>query len=102
MSAFAVPLEWHGISVVFVEVVGDGFLKCTNASERSSSNAFVGDLRKEAFDLIDPGGAGRREMNVISRMSGEPTLHARCFMSRVVVHDEVNLDTWLFWYGVLD
>ena len=87
---------------MFVEVVGDCFFKCANASERSASDAFVGDLRKETFDLIEPGGARGSEVNVISRMSGEPTLHARCFVRRIVVHDEVNLDTRLFWYGVFN
>ena len=87
---------------MFVEVICDCFFKFANASERSASDAFVGDLRKETFDLIDPRGAGGSEMYVISRMSGEPTLHARCFVSRVVVHDEVNLDTGLFWYGVFN
>jgi len=48
------PLEWPRILVVVVQVVSDCSFQLTDIAKRSASDAFVGDLGKEAFDLIEP------------------------------------------------
>src|SRR5260221_8775410 len=52
----------------------------------------VGDKRKEALDLIEPGGAGGREMDMPARPFGEPVADQRGFVRGVVVHDKMEVE----------
>ena len=48
--------------------------------------------REEALDLVEPGGAGRREVDMPTRMAGQPTLDGRGLVGGVVVHDQMNVE----------
>ena len=45
-----------------------------------------------AFDLIDPGGGGRREVDVIVGPPRQPRLDRGGFVGRVVVHDDMDVE----------
>ena len=60
----------------------------------------VGEQCEPAFDLIEPGGAGRREMHVIARVAGEPSLDGRRLVSGVIV--EHQMDVKIGRHGLLD
>ena len=62
-----------------------------DASIDATSDLFVGDKGKEAFDLIEPGRTGRSEMDMPARPFGQPFADQRCFMSGIVVHDEMDI-----------
>src|SRR5258708_10005737 len=47
--------------------------------------------REETFDLVEPGGACRRVVEMHERILPQPTLHLRCAMRRGVVEDHVQL-----------
>ena len=58
------PDEWLGLGVVLQQVVVDGGLQITDAGVAAASDAFRGDFGEEAFDEVQPGRAGRREMQM--------------------------------------
>ena len=86
------PHERFGLGIVGFEVVHDGLLQFGDASEDAASDALVGDLGKEALDLIEPrGGCGRKvEMN--ARMLGQPSLHGLGLVGGVIVHDQMKIE----------
>lgn len=48
---------------------------------------------KPAFDLVEPRGARRREVQVTSAVIGQPRLHDGMFVRCVVVKNDVDLET---------
>jgi hypothetical protein len=54
-------------SVDFFDEVGGG-------TERATTDSALGDEGEEAFDLVEPGGVGGREVNVPTRTAGRATL----------------------------
>ena len=51
-----------GLTVVFVEIVGDGLLQFIDALEDAAADALSGDLGKEALDHVGPrAGCGEGE-----------------------------------------
>ena len=60
----------------------------------------VGEPREPAFDLVKPGGAGRREVEVIARVAGEPGFDGRRFVGSVIV--EHQMDVEIGRHGLLD
>ena len=53
---------------------------------------FLGQEREEALDLVQPGSAGRREVDMPARMAGQPTLNGRRLVGCVVVHDQMDVE----------
>ena len=45
-----------------------------------------------ACNLVEPGGAGRREMKVIARVAGEPGFDGRRFVGSVIVEHQVDVE----------
>ena len=56
--------------VDFFDEVGGGI-------ERATTNSALSDEGEEAFDLVEPGGTGGREVNVPMRTAGEPSSDLR-------------------------
>jgi len=86
------PHEGLGISIVAVEIVMDRLLEVSHAPEDAAPDALGGDLGEEPLDQIEPGGAGRREMQLEARMPCEPSLHLGRFMRAVVVEHEMDIE----------
>ena len=52
----------------------------------------MSDEGEEAFDLVEPGGIGRREVNVPTRTACEPSSDLGMLMGGVVVDDEMDVE----------
>ncbi len=72
------------------DVIPDRLFQLSNGSKGAASQALACDLCEPALDLIQPRSAGRREMDPVTRMLGEPLFHVRVLVGSVVVEDEVN------------
>src|SRR6266404_6022799 len=77
--------------IIVFQILLNCFLQAGDAGERPTPNPFLGDLRKPALDLIDPRAAGRSEVQLVSRMTGEPSNHLRRLMRAVVVQHQMDL-----------
>jgi len=74
-----------------VQVFLDCLLQALYAGKRSPPNPLLGNFGKPALDLIDPGPAGRCEVQVVSRMACKPANHLRGLVGSVVIHHHMNL-----------
>lgn len=91
LISFGGPDERLGSLIVLLNVVHDCLNQLLDATERAASDAVVGDFAKPAFDQIQPGTAGGREMDVKSSMPFQPRLDLRMLVRCVVVHDQVQV-----------
>ena len=80
---------WMGVMKGDVRV--DGFGEFFDTAKDAAANALHGKVAKEAFDPVQPGGAGRREVKVEARIALLPRLDLFMLVRRVVLADEVNL-----------
>src|SRR6516225_10887371 len=85
------PCEWLGIGVVMTDEVHNVGAQSLDAAIDASPDLFVGDEGEEALDLIEPGRAGGREMDMPARPFGEPVADQRGLVRGVVVHDEMDI-----------
>ena len=74
-----------GVGIVGVNERSDVGLEVLDTAMDAALDLFVGEQREPAFDLIEPGGAGRREVHVITRMAGEPGCDRRRLVGGVIV-----------------
>jgi hypothetical protein len=58
---------------------------------RQQADALLRDFGEEALDEIEPGGTGRREVQMEAAMIGEPALHRGRLVRPVVVEHEMNI-----------
>jgi hypothetical protein len=68
--------------------------------ERAATDSALSDEGEEAFDLVEPGGVGGREVNVPTRTACEPSSDLGMLVGGVVVDDEMDVE--LGWYVGLD
>ena len=62
-----------------------------DAAESSVADSFARDFGKPRFDLVEPGGAGRREVHVMARWRCQPFLYLRMFVSSVLAVFSLHL-----------
>jgi hypothetical protein len=67
------PDEGFGIVVGFGEVPVDRGLELNDAFEDAALEPLAGQLGEEPLDSIEPGGRGRREVEVEPRMPSQPS-----------------------------
>jgi hypothetical protein len=72
-------------AIDFFDEVGGGL-------ERAAPDGALSDEGEEAFDLVEPGGVGRREMNVPVRTAGELNSDLGMLVGGVVVDDEMDVE----------
>src|ERR1041384_8219303 len=80
--ALATPLKGLRILVVGADIVADRLFKISDRPKCSSSNSCSRDFCEPAFDLVQPGGARRRKVDVVSRVLFKPCLHFWVFVFR--------------------
>src|ERR1700682_331130 len=87
------PDERLGFPVPVSQPLIDGRLQFFDTMECSAADHAVGDEPEEAFDLVEPGTACRREVKVEAAplRRFQPALDRRALVRGIVVHDEVNL-----------
>jgi len=86
------PLERSRMLIVSADVVLDCLDEVAHGMKGSATDAFACDLGKPAFDLVQPRGAGRSEVKVITRVCTEPPLHLRMLVGAVVVQNQMNIE----------
>src|SRR6516164_1839519 len=94
------PDEWLGMVIVGLNKGRDIGLELIDAAMDAALDLLIGEQREPAFDLVEPGGAGRREVEVIARVAGEPRFDGWRFVGGVVV--EHQMDVEIGWHGLLD
>ena len=85
------PDEGFWVFVPGLGVQEDGSLEGGDAGEGSSANGFLRDSGKPPFDQVEPGGAGRCQMEMEPRVLGQPGPDDRMFVRAVVVADQMDL-----------
>ena len=72
--------------------VADSGLQFTNAAECAAPDTSVREQAKEAFNLVEPTGAGGSEVHMLARAARKPALYFGHLVSAVVIHDQVNVE----------
>ena len=75
-----------------VDAALDFFDEVGGGIERAATNSLLGDEGEEPFDLVEPGGVGRREVNVPTRPACEPSSDLGMLVGGVVVDDEMDVE----------
>jgi hypothetical protein len=70
----------------------DRILELSDTREEAAPDALARDLAEESLDEIEPGNAGRREVELEAFVPGEPSLHRRRLVRSVVVEHEMNIE----------
>jgi hypothetical protein len=83
-----------------VDVAVDGGFEFRRGAVGTSPESVVGQQGEEPLDLVDPGGRGRRVVDVPARPLGEPVADELRFVARGVVHHHVDVEVG--WHSGLD
>ncbi len=81
--------------VVFGEIGLDSGLQGGDAGEHAAADAVSCDLGEEALDQIEPGRAGRREVQMEARMLCQPRFYGRSFVGAVIVDDQMQREAFV-------
>ena len=84
------PDERLGLLIVMSQVLVDGSFERRHAGEGAAPEARSSDIRKPAFDEIQPGAAGRDEVKVYPRVAGQPSSHRRTLVCTQVVQNQMQ------------
>ena len=87
------PDERLGVVIVGLDEGGDVGLQFLDAAMNAALDLFVGEQREPAFNLVQPGSAGRREVQVIARVAGQPGPDRRRLVGGVIVEHQVDVET---------
>ena len=71
------PGEWFGVLIISRDEGIDMGSQLCDRSKGGAGERLVGQDREPNLDLIEPGGARRREMKVDVGMAGEPAVGLR-------------------------
>src|SRR5271166_2753711 len=82
------------MGVVMIEIFADSGFEFRDTREHAATDAITSDQAEEAFDLVEPGRRGGREMHVETGMLGQPSLDRRVFMGRVVIRDQMQVEAF--------
>ena len=66
------PDERLRVVIVGLDEGSDVSLQLLHAAMHAAFDLLVGEQREPAFDLVEPGRAGRCEVQLVARMAGEP------------------------------
>src|ERR1700732_3448841 len=77
------------VVIVGLDEGGDIDLQLLDAAMDAALDLLVGKQCEPAFDLVEPGSAGRCEVQVITRVTGQPGPHWRGLVGGVVVKHQV-------------
>ena len=86
------PLERATGGVVVIDEVLDASDEVPDVAKRSASNGALRDQAKPPFHLIDPRTARQPVMDVIARPAGEPSLHGRVLVRRIVGDNQMHVE----------
>src|SRR5436305_11478385 len=84
------PFEGFGMEVVVIEESIDGGLRVSHRSEDAAFETSLAEGCEEAFDGVEPGSGGWREVEGPAWMASQPLAHRGMLVSRVIVEDRVD------------
>src|SRR5690606_15079490 len=76
----------------FFDVGVNSQLQLGNIGKSTSPDTLLRKFAKPALDQIQPGTAGRREMNMKARVATQPTLDLGVLMGCVVVNNQMEIE----------
>ena len=76
---------------MLVDISSNRFDELIDALEHPTANALLGDLAKPPLDQVEPRTARRDEVEVEPLVPLQPSPDLRMLMSRVVVHNQVEV-----------
>lgn len=85
------PDERLGALVVFVDILSDGRDQFFGTVKDTAPQSILCEIAEESFYHVQPGTAGRREVDMEPGMASEPTLHFGMFVRGLVVDDQVEI-----------
>src|SRR6478672_3195259 len=88
------PLNRSGFAIVGADVAHDFAGQIFDRSKDPACDEVALDFREPDFDLIKPGGIGRRVMDTYFRVSRQKIADRLGFMCAQVVADDVNGALW--------
>ena len=77
--------------VIGFDIVEDGHFQVADTFEGVPTDALFSDLGKPALDLVEPGGTGWGEVEMIAGAFFKPRGHFGGFMRSVVIQNDVNI-----------
>src|SRR6266478_4035453 len=80
-----------GCRVAWTDIGRDRGLERAGAPVRAAFDLLLGELREPAFDEIEPGTPGRREVQMEARPAGQPAVNHRRLVRAVVVENQVDV-----------
>src|SRR5437899_10129847 len=86
------PEEGASVAIVVLHELIDLGHELREAGKGAAADGALRDERKPALNLIEPGRVGRREVEVVAGMPGEPAAYLGVLVGPVVVHDEVHVE----------
>ena len=69
-----------------------GRLQFLDATVDAAADLALGQKREPALDLIEPGGVGGSEVEVIARPFGKPCFDRRRLVGGIIVHDQMDIE----------
>lgn len=82
-----------GVLVVSLDEVLDGVDERTDAGVASAFDLALGQQAEPAFDLVEPGGVGGREMKMIARALQQPAFDEIGLVRGIVVEHQMDFQT---------
>ena len=86
------PPEWLGIGVCHGDVVTDGRFQFGGGSVNTAAQSPRGEQSKPSLNLVDPGGRGRRVMDMPMRSFGKPAADHLGLVRAGIVHNDVGIE----------
>jgi len=85
------PFNWSGCFVVMTDVAQEFGAQVGHGVKDAACDDMTLDFGKPVFDLVEPGGVGRREVQAQVGMGCKKGIHQFGFMGREVIGDDVDL-----------
>ena len=79
------------MTVVVFEVSTDRSFQFAGAAVSPAAQLLFGEQREPALDQVEPGAAGRGEVQMEARMAQQPALDGRGLVGAVIIEDQVQL-----------
>ena len=80
------------MTVADLRVAADGVLAFAGAAVSAAAKLFFGQRREPALDQVEPGSAGRGEVQVEAWMTQQPALDRRSLVGALVIDDQMQLE----------
>ena len=83
------PYEGFGVLIVNVGEMAHRFLEFEGTAMGPALDLALAQDREPALDEVEPRPGGWREVHVVARVAGKPSLDGRGLVGAVVVHDQI-------------